>query len=139
MNKDEHQHGSEERKVEILTIQTPNGEIPTAKSLQKLANYWNSVIENINKSNERITTVLEELNTNLGELLQKVKAREQKLDLLVESMREVKVKMKMFEEELEEVREGVEEIEKVESTNTSLEESAREILLENESEDPTKK
>lgn len=139
MNKNDDRHKSEERKVKILTIQTPNGEIPTAKSLRKLANYWNSVIGKINQSNERITTVLENLNKNFAELLQKVKAQGQKLGLLVESMREVKVKMKMLEKDLEGMRECVKDIEGVESTNSSLEESAREILLEEKSEGTTKK
>lgn len=118
-----------EKKIEILTIQTPSGEVPNAQSLKKLAEYWNSVITAINKGSESLNRDVSDINEQMRELSQMAKSQAQKINILTDSVRELRVRVKTIAEELQQIREEISRLEGNNYTNDSIEETAREILF----------
>lgn len=131
------EHDKEEHKVEVLTIKTPAGEIPTAKALKKLAEYWNSIITEMNESREQLNRELREINESTDKIGRLVKTHGQKIKLLIENVRDVKVKMNTLGDVMVEIRENMRKWKRSprEDKKKTIEQTARDILLKNEKED----
>lgn len=120
-------------KVRLLTIQTPHGEVPTAKSLKKLAEYWNSVIQEMNKGRTELHKQIVDTQEKVEKIFQKVRSQGQKIKLLVDNLRDVQVSINTLREEIKDIKGQIghmEEIREFNASESNLEATAKEILLE---------
>ncbi len=79
------------KKITIDVIDTPRGPVPSAESIKKIIESWNSIIEIMNDNLVRLFNLLNKLNENVVKLTINVNNISSKTDLLMKSIAEIKV------------------------------------------------
>ncbi len=81
----------EVKRITIDVIDTPRGPVPSAESIKKIIESWNSVIETMNDNLVRLFNLLNKLNENVVKLTVSLNNVSSKTDLLMKSIAEIKI------------------------------------------------